>query len=305
MTGTFAQVRAHGVAADALVVAQETAALPYPVIQQMLPIIAQAERETATALRNWIATVPSAETRYTAYQHARVLLQLRAAFDTLNRMGPALSAALGKGASRAGVLSAQHLTSIIDRNSIRFRTPLEAPIRLDLARILATGQGLIPRFASSAARYSQGVQNEIRQQLAIGVLRSETYQGLIERLSKRSSVARAAGVDPGATTAASGLLSGAPWQLSRLARTEMAHASDVQAMEGFRQARQQIPSLRRQWCASLDARLCPSCKEMHNAISGPDGSFSAMLPGPPLHPNCRCVALPYREVWGDIMLEAA
>lgn len=277
--------------------------LPLPIIRQMAPLLAQAELEVANGLRGWIAA-GKGEDRFTAYEHARVLVQLRAAFDTIRRIEPALVDALGAGASRAGVLSAQHLTALVDRNSRRFGTSLEAPIRLDLARITATGQGLIPRFTSSAARYTESVRDEIRRQLAIGVLRHETYSGLMQRLSARSNVARAAGAEPTPMTAASGLMRPEAWQLERLTRTEMAHASDVQAMEAFRQARQQIPSLRRQWCAALDARLCNSCKEMHNAVSGPDGSFSAMLPGPPLHPNCRCTAVPWREAWGEIGLEA-
>jgi SPP1 gp7 family putative phage head morphogenesis protein len=303
VTGSYSQIRARGVAADALQIANEVAALPYPVLQTIGPLIAQAELETARGLRQWIAS-GKGEDRFTAREYARVLVQLRSAFDTIRRIEPTLADALGKGASRAGVLSVQHLTSLVDRNSRRFGTSLEAPIRLDLAKVLATGDGLIPRFKASAARYSEGVRDQIRQQLAIGILKGETYTGLIDRLSQRSTIARAAGAEPTATTAASGLLRGADYRLQRLVRTEMAHASDVQTMESFRQARQQIPSLRRQWCAALDMRLCPSCKEMHNAVSGPDGSFSAMLPGPPLHPNCRCVAVPWREAWGEIDLAA-
>lgn len=304
MTGPYSLIRRRGAAADALQVANEVASLPGPVIREILPLLAQAEIETANALRQWIAS-GKGENRFTAYQNARVLGQLRAAFDTIRGISPALTLALGKGASRAGVLSAQHLTALVERNSRRFSTSLDAPIRIDFARVIATGQGLIPRFASSAARYSEGVQTEIRRQLAIGVLKGDSYHGLMQRLSQRSSIARAAGVEPTPASAASGLLRPAAWQLSRLTRTEMAFASDVQAMESYRQARQQIPSLRRQWCASLDMRLCASCKEMHGAISGPDGSFSAMLPGPPLHPNCRCVCVPYRAEWAQMLNEAA
>lgn len=303
MTSAYSLIRRRALAADALQVAQEVAALPDPVIRQLLPLLAQAEMETARGLRQWIATVPNAETRYTAYQHARVLLQLRAAFDTLNRMGPALTEALGKGASRAGVLSAQHLQSIVSRNSARFGTSLDAPIRLDLARVVATGQGLIPRFAASAARYSDSVQTQIRQALAVGVLRGETYTELTKRLSQRSTIVQAAGAEPNATTAASGLLRGSDWRVARLARTEMAFAYEAQATEAFHQARRVLPDLRRKWVAAMDMRTCRRCVDMNGSVSDSNGNF---VGGDiPLHPHCLCCAVPWREAWGELLSEAA
>lgn len=303
MTATFSVIRARGVAADALQVAHEVAALPVPVMRELLPLLHQAEIETASALRQWLASAPGQGERFTAYQMSRVLIQLRGAMDTLRRIDPALVRALGQGASRAGVLSAQHLTGIISRNSARFGTHLEAPIRLDLARVIATGQGLIPRFKASAARYGESVQAEIRQQLAIGVLRNESYQGLIQRLAGRSRISHAAGVEPDPSDAARGLLRGADWRLERLARTEMAHASEVQAHQAFLQARAQMPDLRRIWNSALDMRVCRTCAEMNGVVSDATGAFPGDVV-PPLHPQCRCCATVWRESWGEIDLAA-
>lgn len=302
MTGTFNLIRKRGVAADALQVANEVAALPGPIVREMAPLLAQAEREVANGLRSWLASAPGQGNRFSAYQMSRLLVQLRSGLDTIKRLEPALAASLGRGASRAGVLSAQHLTSIINRNSARFGTILDAPIRLDLARILATGQGFIPRFASSAARYSEGIRTEIRQQLAIGILRGESYQGLMQRLAGRANVASAAGVEPTPQNAAKGLLRPAGYQLERLVRTEMAHASDVQSLESFRQARAQIHDLRRKWCAVLDARTCARCAALEGELSDMNGDFAAG--NPPAHCMCRCCAIPWRPSWGELDLAA-
>jgi len=299
MTGLFQSLHRRGVEQDALFVAQQVAALPGPVLAQVAPLIAQAERETAEALRHWIATAPDASDRYTAYERRRLLVQLRAAFDAIKRVSPALASALGEGSKRAGVLSHQHLLSQITRNSARYGTSLEAPIRLDLARILATGQGLIPRFRASAARYSVNVREQIKRELAVGVLRGQTYQGLVERLATRSMPHAM----PTVENAAGALMKPAKWQLERLVRTEMAHASEVQAMEAFRQARQQMPDLRRRWVAALDLRICKQCADMDGAVSDRRGSFSGDVQ-PPLHPNCRCVAVPWREAWDEMDMAA-
>lgn len=301
--GAHSLMRRRGAAADVLLVVNEVAALPGPVLRQMTPLLAQAELEIANGLRGWIAA-GRGESRFTAYEHALVLIQLRAAFDTIRRIDPALVSALGKGASRAGVLSAQHLASLIDRNSQRFGTSLEAPMRLDLARILATGEGLMPRFRSSATRYSEGVRDEIRRQLAVSVLKGETTSGMIERLSKRALVAPAAGSPATPATAASGLMKSAQWQLERLVRTEMARASEAQAMEAFRQARVQMPDLRRVWDARLDSKVCPWCRQMHGTVSEQNGAFEDGVV-PPAHPWCRCHAVPWRPGWGELFTEAA
>lgn len=299
MTGPFPLVHRRAIERDALQVAQEVANLPRPVLAHVAPLLAQAERETADALRRWIATAPGNDTRFTAYQYSRVLVQLRTAFDTIKRISPTLASALGDGSRRAGVLSVQHIQSIINRNSSRFGTHLDAPIRLDLARVLATGEGLIPRFASSAARYSAEVREQIKRELAVGVLRGETYHGLVQRLAARSRPNALPTVD----NAANGLLKPARWQAERLVRTEMAHASEVQAMEAFRQARVQIPDLRRVWNAALDSRLCRRCAEMDGTVSDATGHFPGDVTVP-LHPSCRCCVTVWREAWGE-MSEAA
>lgn len=78
-----------------------------------------------------------------------------------------------------------------------------------------------------------------------------------------------------------------------IARTEVMAAANRGQEELWRQAAEtgQLPAdVRRVWIVTPDDDLCPECAELDGALAQLDLPYpGAGGPGPPLHPNCRCV----------------
>lgn len=72
-----------------------------------------------------------------------------------------------------------------------------------------------------------------------------------------------------------------------MARTEVMYAANDGAIKRYSQEGVE----KWQWYTTQDDRLCPQCRPKHNQIYAIGGSQQP----PPLHPRCRCVALPYFE----------
>ena len=65
------------------------------------------------------------------------------------------------------------------------------------------------------------------------------------------------------------------------------------------------------WDASFDGRRCPACADLDGRIVEISGEFKARwktaggksrqttVERPPLHPNCRCVLVPWMDDWPD------
>lgn len=85
-------------------------------------------------------------------------------------------------------------------------------------------------------------------------------------------------------------------QTRTVARTELLRASNLGAMEGYRQAVAAgalPPDFERVWVtARQDGRLCPICRPLDGVVVvGLDATFATTagpLLTPPAHPNCRC-----------------
>jgi SPP1 gp7 family putative phage head morphogenesis protein len=290
---------------EAMRTAIDVAQLSTPALRAIAPILVQAQRETAQGLRAWLATVRDGDLRYTAQHHRAVLVHLNRAFETIRTLNPTLATALGIGSSAAGRLAFQHLTTEFARFSKVF-TGAEQHLQVNLLRILATSDRyLIPRVRTSAARYAGKVGDDIRRELAVGLIRGETVSALTNRLARlrgpRGVVAIRGIADEGGVTEdiAEGLFRRYRSWGERVARTELQNAYNVQKDEGYRDAVEHVPDLKRRWDASLDLRVCEVCQELHGAIAGVDENFQpGDVPGPPRHPNCRCVTVPWREAWG-------
>lgn len=73
----------------------------------------------------------------------------------------------------------------------------------------------------------------------------------------------------------------------RIARTEIMYGLNEGALERYKE--DDIEKV--QWLAGPDDRICEDCEEMDGTIYPIDEA-----PELPLHPNCRCVLVPYFEV---------
>lgn len=285
----------------------EVARLPEGVLRTLAPVLAQAQTETEQGLRTWLRDAKG-EGRYTAQQHRTVLAHLERAMTTLGAANPTLLQAFGKAGAQAGQLAGAHLVQEIARYSSRFdRRELRVPLRL--ATLLAVGsKALVPRYRTSAARYSDQVQRDLRRELAVGVLRRESIDQLTARLAsiggpKGPVALRGVAGEPGARVEmiGEGLFKRYRFWGERLARTELQHAYNVQVDAGLSLAAPEVPGLLRRWDASSDLRLCPRCAELHGAVRRLDEPFAPDVGTAPLHPNCRCRVGAWRASWSHAL----
>lgn len=279
------------------------AQLPGPALRALAPVLAQAQRETAQALRDWLSRTKGEE-RYTPVMHRAVLAHLEQALHTVATLDPTLREALTKAGVDAGRLAAGDAAREFDRFSQLFdREPTRLPV--NVIRIVATGQReLIPRFRTSAARYAGDVGVDIRRELAVGLARRESVSAMIDRLVRvggpKGLVAlRGIVGEPGAVTEhiAEGLFARYRYWGERVARTETQRAYNVQIDETLREAREHIPDLMRRWDASADLRICEVCAALHGAVTTIDGAFPGGYTEAPAHPNCRCRVGAWRRSW--------
>ena len=285
----------------------EVARLPESVLRTLAPVLAQAQQETTQGLRTWLRDAKGAE-RYTAQQHRTLLAHLERAFTTLGAANPTLLLAFQQSGTAAGRLAGAHLVQEIARYSSRFDgRELRVPLRL--ATLLAMGsRALVPRYRTSAARYADQVQRDLRRELAVGVLRRESIDQLTARLASiggpRGLVAvRGVAGEPGAVVEhiGEGLFKRYRYWGERLARTELQHAYNVQVDAGLQLAAPEVPGLLKRWDASSDLRICPRCAELHGAVRRLDEPFAPDLDTAPLHPNCRCRVGAWRASWSHAL----
>ena len=284
-------------------VAREVAALPAPVLRELAPVLRAAQAELERDLRGWLARTNGDE-RFTAQQYRRALAQIDTALDEVGKLEPALVASLGHAAARSGALAASHVKHELAVFSSVFEGTV-SPVPLNLAALVARGQKLlIPRHKTSAARYVGHVRDDIRRQLALGLVRGETIHQLTTRLARgggpRGLVAlRGIAGQPGAYVEhiAEGLFGRYRYWGERVARTEVIHGYNVQAHLALEEVHRVDARIQRRWDASLDSRICPACRELDHVVVDVDKPFPGGVDAPPAHPNCRCAVVAWRSDW--------
>lgn len=283
------------------------AQLPGPAMRALAPVLAQAQRETEQALRDWLSRAKGEE-RYTPQMHRAVLAHLERALHTIATLDPTLRDALTKAGVDAGRLAAGDAAREFDRFSHLFdKEPTRLPV--NVIRIVATGEReLIPRFRTSAARYAGDVGADIRRELSVGLVRRESISAMVDRLVRiggpKGLVAlRGIAGEPGAVTEhiSEGLFARYRYWGERLVRTETQNAYNVQVDETLREAREHIHDLMRRWDASADLRICAVCAELHGAVTTIDGVFPGGYASAPAHPNCRCRVGAWRRGWNRFL----
>jgi len=74
-----------------------------------------------------------------------------------------------------------------------------------------------------------------------------------------------------------------------MARTEVIRAHHVATIETYRQARIEKVRIKAEWATAGDDRVCADCQQLEAEVFTLE-KIEGMIP---LHPQCRCVALPY------------
>lgn len=287
-------------------IAREAAALDGPARRALGPILAEAEREVARDLARWLATVTDGAERFTAHHLRVVLMQLRRGLREIRDLEPEVRDLLVDRGYVAGALAIRHVSQEVAALSDHFAMTLQ-PISIDVAATLAQGNRmLIPRFKSSAARYAGKVGEDLKRQLAIGVIRSETIDQMTNRLIRLGGprgwvyVKGRAG-EKGAVGEyiAEGLFRRYKYTAERLVRTEVLHGYNLHADNAITEVAKTEPGMMRAWNAAMDRRVCLVCRSLDGKTAPIGGLFPGGYIQPPAHPNCRCSVVAWHEGWGN------
>jgi SPP1 gp7 family putative phage head morphogenesis protein len=267
-------------------------------------VFQQAEAELSRDLARWLRTVENGAERFTAQRLRVALVQMRGAMRRLRGTSDALFDVLSDVNARSGPLAMGHLARQVERFSMLFEGSIR-PLPIAPAAVIARGDRLLLRqFKASAARYGDWAVTEIQRQLAVGVVRGETFHELTKRLQRLSPTARnVAGMVQGAGQTADDIARALTQRIRNRAelivRTEATNAYNAHAHDGLVEAVAEDPDFLMRWDAANDSRLCPLCRELDGKTAPVDGDFGRGVKHPPLHPNCRCALTPWHKAWGE------
>ena len=76
-----------------------------------------------------------------------------------------------------------------------------------------------------------------------------------------------------------------------LARTEVIRAHHIATIQEYRNWAIEGVIVKAEWMTAGDDRVCPKCEALQGKIFTLD-EIELLIP---LHPNCRCIALPWIE----------
>lgn len=278
--------------------AAEMNALPRPVLRALAPALHDAQLELEQSLRKWLSTT-NGDTRFDAQQKRNALAQVRGAIDELTGLEPQLAQAMLHGSDRSGMLATRHVQQELAAFSKLFGHE-QRPIPLVQAAIIAEGRRtLMQRYERSARRYAGAIGEDIRRQLAVGVLKGENIRQLTARLAGRRQFQGAIDASTAAQAIAGRQFDKYRAWAARLVRTEMINAYNLHADNAIDEVHKADHRIMRRWNASLDARSCVSCRRLDNVVVGINEAFPGNIDAPPLHPNCRCAVSVWRSDWDE------
>lgn len=275
-------------------------------LSALTSVLDAAEKELTIALGRVHAFSKPTDT-FTVQTYRNALVQIRGTLEHIRGpMAEAVASHLRHGGQLAAKLATSHLINEVHTFSAAFEGSVR-PIAIEAASVLAEGKKTLwPRFQNSAARYAGQVGEDIKKQLAIGVVRGETIDQLTTRLAKHGGPkglvytrGREGSPYARAEQISEGLFSRYRGYAERLAVTEVVNAYNECALIGMDELEQEDPGYFKRWDAAVDGRTCPNCNEYDDTIAKLDGTFSGGIDHPPLHPRCRCAIVVWRKEWTE------
>lgn len=245
--------------------------------------------------------------KYTSQVHRNTLMQIKGALRSMEaRLGEGMSDVLKSNGSAAGALATNHLVQEVTKFSTIFEGTVR-PVAFDAARVIAEGnKTLWPRYKNSASRYAGQVGNDIRQQLAVGLIRGETVDQMTRRLAnlggpKGLVYTRGREGSPGARAEiiSEGLFKRYNHWAERIVRTEVVNAYNEAALIGMSELEEDDPGYFKRWDAAVDGRLCVLCRSFDDLVVPLKEKFPLGFDKPPRHPRCRCAVVIWRKEWDE------
>lgn len=275
-------------------------------LARMHSVLDQAQRELTQDLSKarWLGT----DDKYTAQTHRNALVQISGALDHINgQVAPAVQDNLVSCGHAAGTMAVSHLAHEVAAFSSIFEGTVR-PIALEAASVIAKGDKLLyRRYANSAARYADQIGDDIRQQLAVGLVRGETIDQMVKRLQTHGGPkglvytrGREGSKNARAEYIAEGLFKKYRSWAERLARTETVNAYNEAALIGMDELEDDDPGYFKRWDAAVDGRLCKLCRAFDDRVVPLHSNFPLGFAKPPRHPNCRCAVVIWRKEWDEV-----
>lgn len=284
----------------------EVAKLSTVGLSRLTEVLDAAEKELTQSLASWSA-LGKGDDRFTPQMYRNAVVQIRGALEHIRGpLAEGVASAMRHGGVLAAHLATGHLINQVTTFSAMFEGTIR-PISIEAASILAEGKKLVwPRFSNSAKRYAGQVGEDIRKQLAIGVVKGETVDQLTARLSKLggpSGLVYTRGQEGSprakAEFIAEGLFRRYTHYAERLVVTETVNAYNSFALDGMDELEKEDPGYFKRWDAAIDKRTCPFCGGYDDNVVPLDKTFKGGVNHPPLHPRCRCAVVVWRKEWDE------
>ncbi len=284
----------------------EVAKLSTKSLSKLTDVLDAAEAELTKDLAKWSALGKGAD-RFTPQMYRNALLQIRGTLTHLRgETAEGIASAMRHGGKLAAHLATQHLINQVKAFSGMFEHSIR-PIAIEAASVLAEGNKIVwPRFKNSAARYAGQVGEDIRKQLAIGLVRGETVDQMTNRLAKLGGpkgLVYTQGM-PGSPRGKAEIISEGLFRryrhfAERLVVTETVNAYNTYALEGMDELEAEDPGYFKRWDAAIDKRTCDQCARYDDLVVKMDAKFPGGVDHPPLHPRCRCAVVVWRKEWNE------
>lgn len=284
-------------------VAAEVDTLPHTSLREVGTLLRDAKLELEAGLREWLASAEP-EADFTRAQWLNALVQLRGALEAVDDLEPGLTDILRKGEGVAAALAVRHVQYELQRFGAIFHHEIK-PIPLLPASKLIINKGArtrMVRVERSAKRYAGRVGQDIRAQLARGMIKGETNAQIVKRLIGPGARIKLGKID--ILPDASGPISERMFRryenwARTIVRTEVINAYNDVANDSIEEAHKIDHAIMRRWDATLDARVCPFCRELDGQVVKIGEAFRDGIEAPPAHPNCRCAVLAWRADWEE------
>lgn len=275
-------------------------------LSRMTAVLDAAEVELTQDLAKWIGLGKGAD-RFTPQLYRNALLQIRKTLVHIRgQMAEDMASVMRHGGQIAGHLATAHLAMEVQAFSGMFEHSIR-PIAFEASSVIAEGsKTVIPRFKNSAARYAGQVGEDIRKQLAIGLVRGETVDQMTTRLAKLGGPkglvytrGMAGSPNARAEVISEGLFRRYRHFAERLVVTETVNAYNTYAMTGMDHLESEDPGYFKRWDGAVDRRTCDFCARYDDVVVKLDESFPGGVKHPPLHPRCRCAVVVWRKEWTE------
>lgn len=287
--------------------ARTVAGLSTADMKLLMPVLEDSRVATARSLHKWLMKQEADDT-YTIATHRQLLSSLDHSITMMKkRLFPAMHLDLQGEAHVAAQQSLIAMKHAAEAGAVKFMASAR-PLRFDNALIAGDGtKALHMRHAGSAYRYA-GRQGEwIRKQLAVGLVKGESVGATVSRLMRQPEVkTRRMSDGDKADEIADREFFTSKADASRLVRTENIYAANEVQQDGLLDDNETAAQddtgdseggwLKR-WDATFDSRTCGDCAALDGEVRAPEDEFEPGVMHPPLHPNCRCTIVPWREGW--------